>query len=102
MEAALTMVLFLKEHLVPRMYARDPHELKMVLETENMVLNAEMMLRASLERRESRGIHYREDYPKRDDNNWRAWTAVRDAEGRMTVEKLPVPEGMWAEFEGGK
>ena len=34
--------------------ARDPHELKMCLKTENMALNADMMLRASIMRKESR------------------------------------------------
>ena len=74
----------------------DAHRfLKMALEAENMVLNAEMMLRASIARTESRGVHFREDYPCPDEENWRAWTAVsRDGE-TMRVEKIPVPAGMW-------
>ena len=43
-------------------------ELRLAHETENMLLNAEMKLRASLSRTESRGTHYREDYPARDDD----------------------------------
>ena len=95
LEAALQLVRFLKDHMVPRMFARDPHELKMCLETENMVLNAEMMLRASLAREESRGVHYREDFPRRDDENWLAWSYVKDEDGQMTAGKIPVPAGMW-------
>lgn len=97
LQSALNMILFLKEHLVPKLFARDAHELKMVLEAENMVLNAEMMLRASLERTESRGVHYREDYPGRDDEHWLAWTAVRLEQGQMVVDKIPVPEAMWSD-----
>ena len=61
LEAALTNVLYLKEHFVTRLIAKDPHELRLALETENMVLNAEMKLRASLFRKESRHSHFRED-----------------------------------------
>ena len=40
------------------------------LETENLLLVAEAMVRAALLRRESRGSHFREDYPERDDGHW--------------------------------
>ena len=39
------------------LYAGDQHELRMVHETKNMTLNAEMRLRASLYRTETRGRH---------------------------------------------
>lgn len=95
LNAALEMVRFLRRHLVPKLFARDLHELRMALEAENMVLNAEMMLRASLARTESRGVHFREDYPAPDEQNWRAWTAVSREGESMRVEKIPVPAGMW-------
>ena len=59
MQAALTMVEFMRDHLVPKLWAKDPHELRLMLETKNMVLNAEMRLRTALFRTESRGCHYR-------------------------------------------
>jgi fumarate reductase (CoM/CoB) subunit A len=40
------------------------------LETENLLLVAEAMVGAALLRRESRGSHFREDYPERDDRRW--------------------------------
>ena len=92
LQAALTTVEFLRDHHVPKIYARDPHELRLAHETRNMVLNAEMMLRASLFRTESRGYHYREDYPRRDDASWLAWTQVKEEQGRMKVIKVPVPK----------
>lgn len=33
------------------------------IELRNIVLNAELIVRAALSRRESRGVHYREDFP---------------------------------------
>jgi succinate dehydrogenase/fumarate reductase flavoprotein subunit len=98
LQAALTTVEFLRDHLVPRMYAKDPHELKLVHETGNMVLAAEMILRASLFRTESRGAHYREDYPRRDDPAWLAWTKLKEVKGRMKVSKVAVPKKWWPDL----
>lgn len=92
MLAALTLISFVRDHLVPLTRAEDPHELRMANEVRNMALNAEMTLRASLFRTESRGLHYREEYPNRDDANWLAWTMLKDEGGQMTVHKVPLPE----------
>ena len=57
-----------------------------------MVLNAEMRLRASLFRTETRGCHYREDYPLRDDEEWLAWVLLRKGvDGAMELVKRPIP-----------
>jgi succinate dehydrogenase/fumarate reductase flavoprotein subunit len=98
LQAALTIVEFLRDHLVPRQFARDAHELRLAVETENMVLNAEMILRASLFRRESRGLHYREDYPHRDDPAWLAWTKIKEENGKMSVSKQPIPREWWPDL----
>ena len=92
LQAALTNVEFFRDHLVPLLYAGDQHELRLVHETRNMVLNAEMRLRASLFRTETRGCHYREDYPMRDDQEWLAWVVLKKgAGGKMDVFKRPIP-----------
>ena len=98
MQAALTLVEFMRDHLVPKLTARDPHELRLAHETKNMVLNAEMRLRASIFRTESRGCHYREDYPRRDDPNWLAWVLLKEEEGRMKVLKEPIPKEWWPDL----
>jgi succinate dehydrogenase/fumarate reductase flavoprotein subunit len=91
LRAALTNVEFFRDHLAPMLYARDQHELRLVHETRNMILNAEMRLRASLFRTESRGCHYREDYPLRDDGEWLAWVLLKKgADGRMEAFKRPI------------
>ncbi|WP_227937838.1 L-aspartate oxidase [Alkalihalobacillus deserti] len=41
-----------------------------ILERKNMVLIASFITEAALLRTESRGGHYRTDYPERDDNKW--------------------------------
>ena len=92
LQAALTMITFMQEHLVPQMFARDSHELRLAHETKNMVLSAEMRLRSSIFRTESRGNHYREEFPRRDDENWLAWTKIKEEQGEMKLVKVPVPE----------
>ncbi|MBW1767471.1 MAG: FAD-binding protein, partial [Deltaproteobacteria bacterium] len=47
---------------------------------------------------ESRGCHYREDYPRRDDPNWLAWVLLREEDGKMKVFKKPVPEEWWPDL----
>lgn len=91
LRAALAYVEYLRDHQVPLLMADDLHELRQAHETANMILNAEMKLRASLMRTESRGSHYREDYPDRNDEEWLAWIKIRqDAEGRMQLVKHPI------------
>ncbi len=100
LEAGLTIVGFLRDHLVPRLYARDYHELWLAHETRNMVQSAEMILRASLFRTESRGNHYREDFPRRDDPDWLAWVKLRQGACGMELWKEPVPREWWPDLSG--
>jgi succinate dehydrogenase/fumarate reductase flavoprotein subunit len=98
LQAALTIVEFLRDHLVPKLVAKDNHELRLAHETKNMVLNAEMILGSSLFRTESRGVHYREDYPRRDDPNWLAWVKLKEDQGSMKFSKVPIPKEWWPDL----
>lgn len=92
LEAALTNIEFLRDHFAPKLIANDTHELRLVHETRNMLLNAEMKLRASLFRTESRGAHHREDFPEKDDKNWLAWVVISKDGDKMVLSKRPVPD----------
>jgi len=48
------------------------NEIKSVIETENLIDVAKMLGTAALEREESRGGHYRYDFPETDNENWKA------------------------------
>ena len=90
MQAALAYVEELRDHHAPMLRAANMHELRLAFETRNMILSAEMKLRASLMRTESRCSHYRLDYPELDDENWRAWINIhQSADGSMQLEKQP-------------
>ncbi len=79
-----------KEELVPRMGASDPHYLYKLYEVEATSLVTELYLRASLERRETRGGHYRADYPERDDRLL-GWIHLQKGDKGLDVSLAPVP-----------
>jgi succinate dehydrogenase/fumarate reductase flavoprotein subunit len=82
----------LRDAALPDLSARDPHELAKLYEARNMIAVAEMYLRASLARTESRASHLRDDHPERDDEHWLAWVNLRRSDDRsMRVETEPIP-----------
>ncbi|MFO0810502.1 MAG: L-aspartate oxidase [Gemmataceae bacterium] len=46
-------------------------------ELQNMLTVARLMIGSALERQESRGVHYRADFPQRDDANWQRHIVCR-------------------------
>ncbi|MEB8386951.1 FAD-binding protein [Rhodobacteraceae bacterium KMM 6894] len=93
MTAALAYVEELRDHHAPMLRAANMHELRLAFETRNMILSAEMKMRASLMRTESRCSHYRLNYPEVDDVNWRAWINIHQgADGSMQLEKQPFDQ----------
>ena len=88
LKAALAYIEELRDNQLPLITARDMHDLRLAHETRNMVISAEMKLRASLMRKESRCSHYRLDYPTPDNANWNCWLNIhKDDEGKMVVSK---------------
>lgn len=93
LEAAITMVEFLRDHFIPKLQATDVHELRMAHEVNSRVTAAEIILKTALYRKESRGWFFREDYPRRDDKNWLKWILVnQDDRGRVSLSTEDVPK----------
>jgi succinate dehydrogenase / fumarate reductase flavoprotein subunit len=59
-------------------------------ELENMLLLARVITRGAVARNESRGAHYKPDFPERDDPNWLKTTRARYANGKIEFSYEPV------------
>jgi succinate dehydrogenase/fumarate reductase flavoprotein subunit len=91
--AALMKIEIIRDKYLPMVMGYSGHELRLCLEVKHKVLSAEMKLKANLFRTESRGMHYREDYPFHDDANWLCHVGVsRDANGSVSCRKIDIPE----------
>jgi len=61
---------------------------------------SDAIVAGSLVREESRGAHYREDFPTRDDVNWMKHTlAYRESDGSIRMEYKPVKTGPYEPME---
>ena len=81
------------KHQVPELWASDIHQLVKANEAVNMLLIAEAILRSSLYREESRGYHFREDYPLQDNKNWLKWVTIKleDGQFKLAAKDIPTP-----------
>jgi succinate dehydrogenase / fumarate reductase flavoprotein subunit len=63
------------------------------IDLDNLLTVSEAIARAALERKESRGAHFREDYPDKD-AGWGRTTLVirRGAAGEMLLVREPIPD----------
>ena len=61
-----------------------------VLEVESLLIAAEVLLMGALARTESRGAHWRRDYPKRDDANWLKHTLAFSGPSGPQLDYSPV------------
>jgi succinate dehydrogenase/fumarate reductase flavoprotein subunit len=61
------------------------------IDVENQLLAARLLVLSALEREESRGAHFRDDFPERDDNMWLRSIRLRHgADGEPASRIVPV------------
>jgi len=65
-------------------------ELVQGLENYFLVTVAQCVATAALNRTESRGAHYRDDYPETDNRNWLQHLVIHGSDGEIKMEKVPV------------
>ena len=91
--AALMQVELIRDKMIPMLMGFTGHDLRLCLEAKHKTLSAEMKLKANLFRTESRGMHYREDYPYHNDSEWLCHVGVyKDEEGNVSCKKIDVPD----------
>ena len=73
----------------------EPARLVEAVEAENMCLSARAVVEAALMRTESRGAHYRTDYPEPDDARWRVNVFVKKNENALLARARPIGRHTW-------
>ena len=72
---------------LPLLFSR-PEKRQLAFKTRNFLKLSQVLLLAMLERKESRGAHYREDYPDEDEAFCRRLFVSSDSEGQPHLEFL--------------
>jgi succinate dehydrogenase / fumarate reductase flavoprotein subunit len=63
------------------------------LDLQNLMTVSEAIAMSAIERKESRGAHFREDYPEKDEKNGKFHFIIyKDKDGQMRGRREPVPE----------
>lgn len=63
------------------------------LDLKNLLTVSEAVTLAAMERKESRGAHFRDDYPSKDEKSGKFNLVIKkNQEGKMTTRQEPIPE----------
>ena len=65
-------------------------ELVQIFENYFLFSTAMCVTQAALQRTESRGAHYREDYPARDDRTWMKHVVIQQSDDQLDMHTIPV------------
>jgi succinate dehydrogenase/fumarate reductase flavoprotein subunit len=90
LQTALDQLEQIREENLSKVYARGLREAREAFETINMWMTSDMVVKASLHRKESRGLHQRVDYPERDDEHWLKNVLIKKEGKKMVVYDRPV------------
>jgi succinate dehydrogenase/fumarate reductase flavoprotein subunit len=90
MERALKNIEYVRDNYQPVVKAHDPHYLRVVHEACNMLSIADIQLRTSIYRKESR-VSIREDYPSTDNKEWLKRIEVVRKNGEMKISTTDIP-----------
>ncbi len=89
----LETVARIRQETFPLLLIQEPFDRVEAMELLNMLVVAEMSTRAVAMRTESRGGHYREEYPEQDDARWLKVITVRQENGQMAPGTLDLDPG---------
>ncbi len=83
----------IRESFSTDLHVDSPRDLVEALELGNMLTVTEMIARVALMRQETRGSHYRLDFPERNDRDWLKSITVKQVDGRMNLDTTVLDPG---------
>jgi fumarate reductase (CoM/CoB) subunit A len=90
-----------RDYLNTRLRIAAPADLALAFEHRNLLDVAEAIIAAASMRTESRGSHYRRDYPRRDDRNWLTNIFITRGNGHLSLRKEWVESDVgWVDRAG--
>lgn len=90
-----------RERLRKDLAITDPQDYALAMEQVNLHDVAEAIIEAADLRKESRGPHYRRDFPERDDTNWMTNIFARHENGELKLRREWINESTgWEDREG--
>ncbi len=103
LEKASVEISALKQELMETIKVDSFRKMKEFLEVRNMLLTASFVTKGALQRKESRGGHFRTDYPYRDDRNWLKNIFIKkNSEGNPQYTVMDVDDSKYATPEFSK
>jgi len=82
----------MRKDMVHQLSVEGTGDLVKSLELTDMLRAGEMIGKVALMRTESRGSHYRDDFPERDDNHWLHSIVVKKVQGEMNFMTTKLDE----------
>lgn len=90
LDEALNKLDAIEKDIENEINVRNMHELMLYHELRGMLTTARLTFISALERKESRGSHYRIDYPEMD-KQWNVWLKSKLKDGKIEVTKEVIP-----------
>ncbi|WP_273522956.1 FAD-binding protein [Mailhella massiliensis] len=89
LKEALAALDRIEEDIENEIIVRNTHELMLYHELCGMLTTARLTFTSALERKESRGSHYRTDYPEMK-KEWNVWLKSKLKDGKIEITREPV------------
>jgi fumarate reductase (CoM/CoB) subunit A len=90
LSAAIRRLEEIRREAIPQLHAPEEEGVAEALVVQNIVDVGIMIAKAALIREESRGMHYRGDFPTRDDRRWLRRIYIRRVDGETVAEARPA------------
>lgn len=81
-----------RHRLMTKLAIREPLDYALAFEQRNLHDVAEVIIETARMRKESRGAHYRADYPERDDDNWMTNLFATHKDGELSIRRHWINE----------